>query len=272
MLKIAIWRMINMSKIKVGKDSIRIIPDTSKKTYEPVIQITKDKLMSSDEFKTFIMSDGRSDFSSMKTRKYSEKELNRILCDMGLRRESNHKTKFDDYVDERAVEPIIDLEAAHKKRYEASNDIMNYGSFIKDKFYSDFDKFISDLKKDIKDLNDTISDFLDPDGFVKFQFYPSGIFTDYAGLLDNERNYSKFIDSEFIKNFSGKTIKEFVDSYVSQFVKPDNQYRVSNFISIIMRSETSKFKSYSSHKYNDAESRMVSFVRYTYVFKKGDID
>ena len=89
-----------MSKIKVGKDSIRIIPDTSKKTYEPVIQITKDKLMSSDEFKTFIMSDGRSDFSSMKTRKYSEKELNRILCDMGLRRESNHKTKFDDYVDD----------------------------------------------------------------------------------------------------------------------------------------------------------------------------
>lgn len=267
-----------MSKIIVNENSITIIPPDIKNDNLAHISLSKEKLMKDPQIKNFIENGSLPSNDQASPRKFTEYEINRILTDMGLRK-SNFHMSFDDFIDSHVPFAIYDPEFAHKKRKETLYELVPNHEMIKDRFYGDFSKFIEDLKEDIDDLVDFKDDFMSSDGFIEMSYKPIGLYTDFSGVIGegegDTKNYTKSLyDSNFILNFTGSTMKEFRIAMANQlYLKHgDSPFRLSNFISIIMESNVIFYRSYSAKKHNVIDDQLRSFVRYTYVFKKGDFD
>lgn len=189
--------------------------------------------------------------------------------------------RFDDFADYGLKLTAGDnIDIIHKRRKEAlSNMILFQNTQVLDKYYYSLSDFLKAMRDDIDILNDTRSDFINAkdESFGIFSYTAVGIMTDYNGIIeiepkpytkDMKKCYSNKISNDFILSLEDMEVNEFIDRYAS--AHEHDTFRFENFVSILFESRCCTYPNYTALKYNQPNSRMIGYVRYSYKFREGE--
>ena len=141
-------------------------------------------------------------------RKYTEKELNRILADVRKERRQRaieNYTDFNAVIDaewSKIIHPLAKMPAPDVTRAERENQLiaMKIPIISETKYFRDIAKFRDANVEAIKNLNDCSGSPLSE--FTKMIFTPVGLYTDYIGDLSALTDDILLIGCDDIKEFN----------------------------------------------------------------------
>lgn len=224
------------------------------------------------------------------TRKYTEKELNRILADVRKERRQRaieNYTDFNAVIDaewSKVIHPLTKMPAPDVTRAERENQLisMKIPSITETKYFRDMAKFRDANVEAIKNLNDCSGSPLSE--FTKMIFTPVGLYTDYIGDLsaltddilligcDDIKEFNKHYESEHLRynnycanycTFHNVEYNFEAFRYMLLRIKFENADSLKNHLSVIYKNEVSTYRTYDQLSYNSPETSNVSYIRYT---------
>lgn len=245
------------------KPHAKLYPDPEWK-----INIPSSAIMNDATIQSFIHSKAPEDDLHGAPRKFTKKELDRILADYHAEKSKKAADKVKDtdfntiinsewsnVISPPAVMPEEEVIARNRE-----DQLIRMGvPYIKRTFYyREFLKFHDDIIDAIQSLNDTIGSALKE--YTVMTFKPIAIYTDYIGRLFNSFDSIMMLHDDASADCISTAIfncRFGVDS-LKMSTRPE-----ANHISFIFESSVEKYNDYSQLHHSSPVEKDISYVRYT---------
>lgn len=199
-------------------------------------------------------------------RKYTEKELNRILADCHAEKKAKQDSKKEDFNQiinaewAKVVVPPVKIPDEKTTARRRDDQLMQMGvPYINKTYYRrDFTDFYNDVINSISSLNDTTGDPLGE--YTAMSFKPVAIYTDYVGRLFNTTDSIMMIPGDVTIDWITKLL------FHCRFGvnNPKDCFRSeANHISIICENSVETYANYNQLSHKSPIEKDKSYIRFT---------